>query len=137
MQLALRLVSDHLPPGFPPRLRNLLEHLILSHHGQLEFGSPKVPVFPEALLLHHLDNLDSKMETMRASIEKDKATSGEWTGYNHALERSILDKDKYLGGSAARSESPNTQTKKPAASRSGTLFGDALQTAFNGRKEKA
>jgi len=53
------------PAGFPPRLRTLVEHMILSHHGQLEFGSPKVPQFPEALLLHYLDDMDSKMECMR------------------------------------------------------------------------
>jgi len=137
MQIALRLVADHLPPGFPPKLRNLLEHLILSHHGQLEFGSPKLPVFPEALLLHHLDNLDSKMETMRATIEKDKGNAGEWTGYNYALERSLLDKEKYLAGARPRSETPKPSVKKPAPLKSGTLFGDALQTAFVSEKEKA
>jgi 3'-5' exoribonuclease len=137
MQIALRIVADHLPPGFPPKLRNLLEHLILSHHGQLEFGSPKVPLFPEALLLHHMDNMDSKMETMRASIEKDKSNSGEWTGYNYALERSVLDKDKYLAGSPPKPE-PRQPASKPAPpARSGSLFGEALQSAYSNVKEKA
>lgn len=137
MQIALRIVADHLPPGFPPKLRNLLEHLILSHHGQLEFGSPKVPVFPEALLLHHMDNMDSKMETMRASIEKDKANGGEWTSYNYALERSVLDKDKYLAGPPSKPE-PRQPAKKPAPpARSGSLFGEALQSAYSNVKEKA
>jgi len=45
----------------------LLEHLIISHHGQYDFGSPKLPMFPEALMLHYLDDLDSKMEAMRAN----------------------------------------------------------------------
>lgn len=137
MQIALRIISDHLPPGFPPKLRNLLEHLVLSHHGQLEFGSPKVPVFPEALLLHHLDNLDSKMETMRASIEKDKPSASEWTGYNYALERSVLDTAKYLAAAPPRQEQPKLQGRKPAPARTGTLFGDALQSAFSTAKEKA
>jgi 3'-5' exoribonuclease len=70
--------------------------MILSHHGQLDFGSPKVPVFPEALLLHLLDNMDSKMECMRAFIEKDQQVEGVWTGYNSALERSVLKKRKFL-----------------------------------------
>lgn len=87
----LRLIPD-----FPAPLRNLLLHLILSHHGELEYGSPKVPLFPEALLLHHLDNLDSKMECMRALIEKDRLVEGVWTGYNPALERSALKKSKFL-----------------------------------------
>ena len=66
--IALRMVGDKLRalPDFPPRLRTLVEHMILSHHGELEFGSPKMPQFPEALLLHYLDDMDSKMECMRA-----------------------------------------------------------------------
>ena len=60
--IALRMMDDKMRrfPDFPSRLRTLVEHMIVSHHGELEFGSPKVPLFPEALLLHHLDNLDSK-----------------------------------------------------------------------------
>jgi 3'-5' exoribonuclease len=130
MQIALRLIGEKLPEGFPPKMRNLLEHMILSHHGQLEFGSPKLPVFPEALLLHHLDNLDSKMETMRASLERDKATPGDWTGYNAALERSILDKRKYLNGPA-----PKPQAVKAAAPpKQATVMGEkmkALQGLFS------
>lgn len=83
-------------PGFPPRLRDLLLHMIISHHGELEFGSPKTPLFPEALLLHHIDNLDSKMECMRALIETDKLVEGVWTAYNSALDRSALKKSKFL-----------------------------------------
>src|SRR5215471_16840092 len=50
-------------PEFPADLKTLLEHLIISHHGKYEFGSPKMPMFPEALMLHYLDDLDSKMES--------------------------------------------------------------------------
>ena len=49
-----------LVPDFPAELKTLLEHLIISHHGEYEFGSPKLPMFPEALLLHYMDDLDSK-----------------------------------------------------------------------------
>ena len=69
-------------PEFPVELRNLMEHMILSHHGQLEFGSPKLPIFPEALLLHYLDDMDSKMECMRALIDKDPQAEGYFTGYS-------------------------------------------------------
>ena len=55
--------------------------MILSHHGQLEFGSPKLPQFPEALLLHYLDDMDSKMECMRALIENDRQVEGCFTTY--------------------------------------------------------
>ena len=102
MAIALRMVGDKLRglPDFPPSLRTLLEHMILSHHGQLEFGSPKVPQFPEALLLHYLDDLDSKMECMRALIENDRQVEGCFTTWNTALERSALKKDRFLSGKA-------------------------------------
>ena len=82
--------------GFPAPLRDLLLHMILSHHGELEFGSPKVPLFPEALLLHHLDNLDSKMEHARAYVERDRLVEGSWTAYSSPMDRSLLKKQKYL-----------------------------------------
>ena len=96
--IGLRMVSERAQkvPGFPPRLRILVEHLIVSHHGELEFGSPKVPLFPEALLLHHLDNLDSKMECMRAMLAKDRQPEGYWTAYNASIERAVLKKLRYL-----------------------------------------
>jgi 3'-5' exoribonuclease len=96
--IGLRLLHDKLQrfPDFPSKLRVLVEHMIVSHHGELEFGSPKVPMFPEALLLHHLDNLDSKMESMRSLVAKDRYVEGCWTGYNASLERSLLKKAKYL-----------------------------------------
>ncbi len=98
IQIALRMVADKLRglPDFPPLLRTLVDHMILSHHGQLEFGSPKVPQFPEALLLHYLDDLDSKMECMRAMIDNDKQLEGCFTSYNAAMERPALKKDRYL-----------------------------------------
>jgi 3'-5' exoribonuclease len=113
-------------PDFPTRLHELLLHMILSHHGELEFGSPKVPVFPEALLLHHIDNLDSKMACMHTLIEKDKLLDGVWTAYNPTLERSALKKCKFLqpeaaseavapaGASGTRAPEVN-QTPKPPA----------------------
>jgi 3'-5' exoribonuclease len=136
IQIGLRMVGDHLPAGFPPKLRSLVEHMIVSHHGQLEFGSPKLPVFPEALLLHHLDNLDSKMAAMLATIERDRATPGLWTGYNAALERSILDKERYLA-----EEPPKPEEKAKAAgdareARQPSVFGQALMSALSGKKEK-
>jgi 3'-5' exoribonuclease len=96
--IGLRMVEEklRLVPGFPGRLRDLLLHLIVSHHGELAYGSPKVPLFPEAMLLHHLDNLDSKMECMRGLIERDRQVDGVWTGYSSALDRTVLKKEKFL-----------------------------------------
>jgi len=96
--IGVQMVRDQIRriPDFPATIRDLLIHMILSHHGEMEFGSPKVPMFAEALLLHHLDNLDSKMECMRAAIAKDRAVDGCWTMYNTALDRSVLKKQRYF-----------------------------------------
>jgi 3'-5' exoribonuclease len=83
-------------PGFPDELKTLVEHLIISHHGQYEFGSPKLPMFPEALMLHYLDDLDSKMESMRANFERDALSDQPWTGYNPSLGRPLLNTAKFL-----------------------------------------
>jgi len=83
-------------PGFPEELKTLVEHLIISHHGEYEFGSPKLPMFPEALMLHYLDDLDSKMEAMRAHFERDYSLDGAWTGYNPSLGRPLLNSAKFL-----------------------------------------
>jgi 3'-5' exoribonuclease len=95
--IAVSMVGDKIRslPDFPPPLRVLVEHMILSHHGHLEFGSPKVPQFPEALLLHYLDDLDSKMECMRALVENDRQLEGCFTSYSSALERTVLKMDRY------------------------------------------
>jgi 3'-5' exoribonuclease len=83
-------------PGFPDELKTLIEHLIISHHGQYEFGSPKLPMFPEALMLHYLDDLDSKMESMRAHFERESENDSSWTSYNAALGRTLLNTSKFL-----------------------------------------
>ena len=85
-------------PNFPDELKTLLEHLIISHHGQYEFGSPKLPMFPEALMLHYLDDLDSKMESMRAHFEREAEAGSSWTTYNPSLGRMLLNTSKFLKG---------------------------------------
>jgi len=103
--IGLRMIDEKVRslPDFPCQLRKLIEHMVISHHGELEYGSPKLPAFPEALLLHLLDNLDSKMECMRSFLERDKHVDGCWTGYNTPLERSVLKKGKYLAPTPASS----------------------------------
>lgn len=83
-------------PDFPAELKVLVEHLIISHHGQYEFGSPKLPMFPEALLLHYMDDLDSKIESMRAHFEREIGSEAEWAGYNPSMGRPLLNTQKYL-----------------------------------------
>ena len=89
-------------PDFPAELKTLLEHMIISHHGQYDFGSPKLPMFPEALMLHYLDDLDSKMEAMRAHFQREAELEGPWTSYNGSLGRPLLDSRKFMQGENVR-----------------------------------
>jgi len=101
-------------PDFPAELKTLLEHLIISHHGQYDFGSPKLPMFPEALMLHYLDDLDSKMEAMRAHFAREAELEGPWTSYNASLGRPLLNSAKFLLGEkvAAVTETSTEQSAK-------------------------
>jgi 3'-5' exoribonuclease len=87
-------------PGFPPQLAVLVEHMVLSHHGTYEFGSPALPQIPEAVVLHFIDDIDSKMAAMRKSL--DQAAAGApadlWTERNPSLRRELLRKDQFLEG---------------------------------------
>ena len=86
---------------FPERLRVLVEHMILSHHGKYEFGSPKLPMTPEAILLNVLDDLEAKMQAMRNEFARSEANGrgpGEMTEWVRSLERPVLDSKAYLKG---------------------------------------
>ena len=86
-------------PDFPATLRILVEHMVLSHHGKLEFGSPKLPMIPEAVLLHYLDDLDAKMHTMRSEFERHEAQGGEadeMTDWVRSMDRALLNTATYL-----------------------------------------
>ena len=78
--------------SLPEELRLQLEHLIVSHHGQLEFGSPKLPVTLEAVALHHIDNLDAKLAAYTSVLESDVAVDGNWTNYHPAIGRKLWKK---------------------------------------------
>jgi 3'-5' exoribonuclease len=102
-------------PGFPAGLKTLLEHIVISHHGQYEFGSPKLPMFPEALMLHYLDDLDSKMEAMRAHFEREAELEGPWTSYNASLGRPLLNSTKFMQSEAAAQAPPEIDGTATAA----------------------
>jgi len=74
-------------PDFPEILANEVGHCILSHHGELEYGSPKKPAIAEAIALSMADNMDAKLETLRECLEaKD---TNDWLGFNRWLESNI------------------------------------------------
>ncbi len=132
--IGLRMVEEkiRLVPGFPDKLRDLLLHVIASHHGELAFGSPKVPLFPEAMLLHHLDNLDSKMECMRGLIERDRQIEGVWTGYSPALDRSVLKKSKFLEADVAPASVERRAEGRGPVAQPSSPFGSKLKDALKG-----
>ncbi len=75
-------------PGFPVKLKNELVHCILSHHGKMEFGSPKVPAIMEAMALHMADNADAKLQTMK-EIFQAAGDNMDWLGYNRMFESNL------------------------------------------------
>ena len=74
--------------NFPKRLMSELQHCILAHHGELEFGSPKRPALAEAMALNYADNTDAKLETMR-EILKSAGENKEWLGFNRLFESNL------------------------------------------------
>lgn len=86
-------VPDLTGEPLPRELMMRLKHMVLSHHGTLEFGSPRVPMTPEAMLLHHIDTLDTRMHMVLRDLKEDRANLTAWTPYNPAMQRRI-----YKGG---------------------------------------
>ncbi|MCS6866929.1 MAG: OB-fold nucleic acid binding domain-containing protein [Gemmataceae bacterium] len=86
-------VPDLTGESFPRELTLRLQHMILSHHGELHYGSPKVPMTPEAMLLHLIDALDTRMHMILREIRDDRNNPTAWTPYNATLGRRI-----YKGG---------------------------------------
>ena len=114
IQMGMALVEKAIDrlPDFPPRLKTLVLHLILSHHGKLEFGSPKLPMIPEALVLNFIDDLDAKMQAMMNEFERSAREgkgADELTGRIWALDqRQMLNTREWL--------------KKDAKPETGSLF---------------
>lgn len=74
---------------FPVKLAHEMEHCILAHHGELEYGSPKKPALPEAVALSYADNIDAKMETMRELLANVPEGDTQWQGFNRLFESNI------------------------------------------------
>jgi len=83
-------VSDLTGEPFPNELLLRLKHMIVSHHGTYEFGSPKLPMTPEAIALHHLDNFDAKVHSFTRDIRDDRNQESSWTPYNQSLQRRLF-----------------------------------------------
>lgn len=109
----VRRAAGQVPAITDDQLDRLL-HMILSHHGQYGFGSPVLPMTPEAILLHHLDDMDAKMQYMESLCVKMDGNSWQWTDYQRHLERYL-----YLRACGAAQEEGAEQAEDipdPAAS---------------------
>ncbi|HTQ84957.1 MAG TPA: HD domain-containing protein [Candidatus Solibacter sp.] len=96
--------------GFPAELKTLVLHLIASHHGQYEFGSPKLPMTREAVVFHYLDELDSRMGAIRRGLEAPAAEGEEiWTGRIAALGRRIMRTERYAARPGEGTSGANTE----------------------------
>jgi 3'-5' exoribonuclease len=108
IQMGIAMVEKTIDslPGFPPKLKTLVLHMILSHHGKLEFGSPKLPMIPEALVLSFLDDLDAKMQAVAGEFEKsirEGKGPDEMTGKVWALDqRQLVNTKRWLGETGNR-----------------------------------
>jgi 3'-5' exoribonuclease len=83
-------VPDLTGEPFPTELLLRLKHMIVSHHGNYEFGSPKLPMTPEAIALHCLDNLDAKVHSFTRDIREDRNQASAWTPFNQSLQRRLF-----------------------------------------------
>ena len=90
--IGVEMVNDAIReiPDFQEKLANELKHCIISHHGELEYGSPKKPALPEAFALNFADCADAKMETLTEIFKDSKNMKDkEWTGYNRLFETNL------------------------------------------------
>jgi 3'-5' exoribonuclease len=82
-------------PGFPDELTMLLKHIMLSHHGEYEFGSPKRPKIQEAIIVNYLDDLAAKISNFRATLKKENVEAGDWTYYSKMHDRYLYRQASY------------------------------------------
>jgi 3'-5' exoribonuclease len=83
-------VAELTGESFPRELLLRLKHMIVSHHGAYEFGSPKLPMTPEAIALHQLDNFDAKVHSFTRDIREDRNQTSSWTPFSQALQRRLF-----------------------------------------------
>jgi 3'-5' exoribonuclease len=100
--------------GFPLPLKTVVQHLLISHHGQYEFGSPKLPMIREAMVFHYLDDLDSKLAAVRVALASP-AGDEEWSSYSAALGRRFLRLEEFLKSETPKSAEAPTEAQKPEA----------------------
>lgn len=86
-------VAEKTGRPFPGDLKSVLQHIVLAHHGTYDFGSPKLPALPEAIAIHHLDNLDAKVFMFLREIDQDRDPESHWTNYSRVLATKVYKLD--------------------------------------------
>ena len=99
--------------AFPPELLDELRHVVLSHHGEFEFGAPKLPMTREALALHYLDNLDAKLEAVSRALEDETTGDGVWTEHLQMLRRRFYRGAPSAAGRPGGARQPDPGAKEP------------------------
>jgi 3'-5' exoribonuclease len=111
-------------PGFPEDLSTRLQHLVLSHHGRYEFGSPCLPMMSEAFVLNFLDDLDAKLNFMDRLEEQAAEPGYQWTDFQRTLERFLFVNGRPHSetGSPETAEQKETEDKSELNTRQQQLF---------------
>ena len=120
-------------PGFPAPLKTVVQHLLISHHGQYEFGSPKLPMIREAMVFHYLDDLDSKLGAVRVALATASGDE-EWSAYSPALGRKFLKVDEFLNPTAS-GEPAQPAASKPQPATAAAAAANALEPAPKAKPE--
>ena len=106
ISIATRLLDEKVKglPGFPKHIHTLVEHIILSHHGSFEFGSPKLPMIPEAVLLHYLDDAEAKMLAIQEACQplSEGAAAPVYIDRVRALDRPLVNTRAFLAQPEAK-----------------------------------
>ena len=92
--------------NFPEQTADLILHLILSHHGEMQYGSPVVPVLPEAVILHHIDHMDATVWGFLGEVERSAEMEGNWSKFSNVYQRYIFSGDRFFGRREGESHIP-------------------------------
>ena len=93
----VRAMCDRIE-DFPPKLRMLLSHIMLSHHGQRAFSSPVEPMIPEAFALYYADEIDAKLDALKRIMEETSSDGRSWSDFNRILGRFLYAGERESGG---------------------------------------
>ncbi|NOY14076.1 MAG: HD domain-containing protein [Deltaproteobacteria bacterium] len=115
--IGVQMIEDRVREiaDFPQQLAVLLKHLLLSHHGQYEYGSPKRPKFLEAVVLSFVDDLDSKINGIQTHIDKEPNREGNWTSYHRLYDRYFYKGTPEAGNGSSQEQKPQATAVPPAA----------------------